>query len=164
MGDTSIIAGAPLLFDRVRPGLDGVPYVIDTVEHSYSKSSGFLTKIDAKLYGGKSAGRPSGPGGLRRVRTRKRAPSHPMHQLGRGQINNNAATALPPVVMIIIPMSVLPCRSRKVGGRSQLYRLTSYTRYPLSDAAHFEPLARIPLLPLRTRGGCRGVLANSSSA
>ena len=63
MGDTSIIAGAPLLFDRVRPGLDGVPYVIDTVEHSYSKSSGFLSKIVAKLYDGKSAGRPSGPGG-----------------------------------------------------------------------------------------------------
>ena len=115
-----------------------------------------------------TASRPAGQAGLvaglRRVRSQKRAPSHPMHQLGRGQINNNAATALPPVVMIIIPMSVLPCRSRKVGGRSQLYRLTSYTRYPLSDAAHFEPLARIPLLPLRTRGGCRGVLANSSSA
>ena len=63
VGDTSIIAGAPLLFDRVRPGLDGVPYVIDTVEHSYSKSSGFLTKIDAKLYDGKSASTPRGPGG-----------------------------------------------------------------------------------------------------
>lgn len=53
-GDTSVIAGAPLLFQGVRPGLDGVPYVIDTVTHEYSKS-GFTTKIDAKLYDGKSA-------------------------------------------------------------------------------------------------------------
>lgn len=55
VGDTSIIAGAPLIFQGVRPGLDGVPYVIDTVTHEYSKG-GFTTKIDAKLYDGKSAG------------------------------------------------------------------------------------------------------------
>jgi phage protein D len=55
IGDTSIIAGAPLVFQGVRPGLDGVPYIIDTVTHEYSKSSGFLTKIDAKLYDGKSS-------------------------------------------------------------------------------------------------------------
>jgi len=54
-GDTAVIAGAPLLFQDVRPGLDGVPYVIDTVEHSYSKGGGFVTKIDAKLYDGSSA-------------------------------------------------------------------------------------------------------------
>lgn len=55
VGDTSIIAGAPLLFQGVRPGLDGVPYIIDTVTHEYSKGAGFLTKIDAKLYDGKSS-------------------------------------------------------------------------------------------------------------
>jgi phage protein D len=53
-GDTSIVAGAPLLFQDVRPGLDGVPYLIDTVTHDYSKTSGFTTKISAKLYDGKS--------------------------------------------------------------------------------------------------------------
>lgn len=55
VGDTSICAGAPLLFQSVRPGLDGVPYVIDTVTHSYSKS-GYTTQISAKLYDGKSSG------------------------------------------------------------------------------------------------------------
>lgn len=53
-GDTSIVAGAPLLFSGVRPGLDGVPYVIDTVTHEYSKGGGFTTKISAKLYDGSS--------------------------------------------------------------------------------------------------------------
>lgn len=62
VGDTSIIAGAPLLFRGVRPGLDGVPYIIDTVTHEYSKS-GFTTKIDAKLYDGKSAKKGGGAGG-----------------------------------------------------------------------------------------------------
>lgn len=63
VGDTSIIAGAPLIFDGVRPGLDGVPYMIETVTHEYSKSAGFRTKIDAKLYDGKSAGGKSGQSG-----------------------------------------------------------------------------------------------------
>jgi phage protein D len=62
VGDTSIIAGAPLLFQGVRPGLDGVPYIIDSVEHSYSKDGGFTTKISAKLYDGKSAGKGGGGG------------------------------------------------------------------------------------------------------
>lgn len=57
VGDTSIIAGAPLLFDGVRPGLDGVPYIIETVTHEYAKATGFVTRIDAKLYDGKSAGK-----------------------------------------------------------------------------------------------------------
>lgn len=61
VGDTSVIAGAPLLFQGVRPGLDGVPYIIDTVTHEFSKS-GFTTKIDAKLYDGKSAGKGKGKG------------------------------------------------------------------------------------------------------
>ncbi|MQY44516.1 late control protein D [Rhizobiales bacterium RZME27] len=54
VGDTAIIAGAPLLFERVRPGLDGVPYVIDTATHTYRKSEGYRTAISAKLYDGKS--------------------------------------------------------------------------------------------------------------
>jgi len=62
VGDTSIVAGAPLLFQGVRPGLDGVPYLIDTVTHEVSKRGGFTTKISAKLYDGKS-GKPAGKGG-----------------------------------------------------------------------------------------------------
>ncbi|TPK15154.1 phage late control D family protein [Mesorhizobium sp. B2-5-9] len=62
IGDTSIIAGAPLMFAGVRPGLDGIPYVIDEVTHEYSKS-GFTTKITGKLYDGSSAGGGGKSGG-----------------------------------------------------------------------------------------------------
>lgn len=55
IGDTAIAAGAPLLFQGVRPGLDGAPYIIDTATHSYSKGQGYTTQISAKLYDGKSA-------------------------------------------------------------------------------------------------------------
>lgn len=34
VGDPGITAGAPLLFSGVRPGLDGVPYIIDTATHT----------------------------------------------------------------------------------------------------------------------------------
>lgn len=60
IGDTSVVAGAPLIFSGIRPGLDGVPYIIETVEHEYGKGSGFRTKIDARLYDGKSTGGGSG--------------------------------------------------------------------------------------------------------
>ncbi|MBY3434811.1 phage late control D family protein [Rhizobium laguerreae] len=60
VGDTAIVAGAPLLFHSVRPGLDGVPYVIDTAKHSYSKGAGYRTEISAKLYDGKSGGAKGG--------------------------------------------------------------------------------------------------------
>ena len=56
IGDTAIVAGAPLLFEGVRPGLDGVPYIIDTATHTYSKGEGYRTAISAKLYDGKSGG------------------------------------------------------------------------------------------------------------
>ena len=54
IGDTSIAAGCALLFQNVRPGLDGVPYVIDTATHGYTKTGGYTTAISAKLYDGKS--------------------------------------------------------------------------------------------------------------
>ena len=56
IGDTSICAGAPLIFQGVRAGLDGVPYIIETATHTFSKSEGYRTQIQAKLYDGKSAG------------------------------------------------------------------------------------------------------------
>lgn len=54
VGDTGVSAGAALLFQNIRPGLDGVPYVIDTATHTYSKTAGYQTAISAKLYDGKS--------------------------------------------------------------------------------------------------------------
>jgi len=54
IGNPGITAGAPLLFSGVRPGLDGVPYIIDTATHTYSKGDGYKTQISAKLYDGSS--------------------------------------------------------------------------------------------------------------
>lgn len=61
-GDTAIVAGAPLLFEGVRPGLDGVPYIIDTATHTYNKKDGYRTAISAKLYDGSSAKKKGGGG------------------------------------------------------------------------------------------------------
>ncbi|WHA40905.1 phage late control D family protein [Agrobacterium larrymoorei] len=55
IGDTSICAGAPLLYARIRPGLDGVPYIIDTAAHKYIAKGTFTTDISGKLYDGKSS-------------------------------------------------------------------------------------------------------------
>ncbi len=55
IGDTSICAGAPLLYAGIRPGLDGVPYIIDTATHKYVAKGTFTTDISAKLYDGKSS-------------------------------------------------------------------------------------------------------------
>ena len=56
IGNTGICAGLPLLFQDIRPGFDGVPYIIDTVTHEYTKTTGYRVPISAKLYDGKSAG------------------------------------------------------------------------------------------------------------
>ncbi len=64
-GDTGIVAGAPLICREIRPGLDGVPWLIDGVTHSFSKAQGFRSKISAKLWDGKSgngAGKTGGSG------------------------------------------------------------------------------------------------------
>lgn len=53
-GDTAIVAGAPLICEGIRPGLDGVPWVVETATHTFSKGGGYRTKIDAKLYDGES--------------------------------------------------------------------------------------------------------------
>lgn len=55
IGDTSIYAGAPLLYARIRPGLDGVPYIIDTATHRFLAKGTFSTDISGKLYDGKSS-------------------------------------------------------------------------------------------------------------
>lgn len=55
IGDTSICAGAPLIYAGIRPGLDGVPYVIDTATHRYTAKGTFTTDISGKLYDGKSS-------------------------------------------------------------------------------------------------------------
>ncbi|WP_459455431.1 phage late control D family protein [Rhizobium sp. No.120] len=55
LGDPTIEAGLPLLFADVRPGLDGVPYIIKTARSKYTKTSGFEVDVSGRLYDGKSA-------------------------------------------------------------------------------------------------------------
>lgn len=62
VGDSTIVAGVPLRFSGVRPQLDGVPYIIDTATHTFSKGAGYRTDISAKLYDGKSGGSSSSGG------------------------------------------------------------------------------------------------------
>lgn len=61
-GDTGIVAGAPLVCRDIRPGLDGVPWLIESVTHSYSKGQGFRSKPSAKLWDGKSGQGEGGQG------------------------------------------------------------------------------------------------------
>lgn len=62
-GDTAIVAGAPLIFEGIRPGLDGVPWVIETATHTYSKRAGYRTALDLKLYDGNSGSGGKGKAG-----------------------------------------------------------------------------------------------------
>lgn len=62
-GNSGILAGVGLVYAGVRPQLDGIPYVIDTATHTYSKSAGYRTEISAKVYDGESAGGGSGNAG-----------------------------------------------------------------------------------------------------
>lgn len=55
IGDAGISAGLPLLFAEVRPGVDGVPYIIKTAKTTYTKPSGLEVAVTGRLYDGKSA-------------------------------------------------------------------------------------------------------------
>jgi phage protein D len=61
LGDAEIEAGLPLLFADVRPGLDGVPYIIKTARSKYTKTSRFEVDVSGRFYDGKSA--PEGKAG-----------------------------------------------------------------------------------------------------
>lgn len=54
IGDAGINAGLPLLFAEVRPGVDGVPYIIKSAKTKYTKS-GLEVDVSGRLYDGKSA-------------------------------------------------------------------------------------------------------------
>jgi phage protein D len=47
-GDPAIRAGAPFAYSGVRPGIDGVEFIIETATHRLSKD-GYTTEIEAKL-------------------------------------------------------------------------------------------------------------------
>jgi phage protein D len=47
-GDPSIRAGAPFRYSGVRPGIDGLEFIIETATHTISKA-GYTTQVEAKL-------------------------------------------------------------------------------------------------------------------
>lgn len=47
-GDPTAAAGRPVILDGVRPGLDGIEWLIETATHSLSKSAGFVTALRCK--------------------------------------------------------------------------------------------------------------------
>lgn len=59
-GDPTIRAGAPFTYAGVRPGIDGIEFIIETATHRLSKS-GYTTDIEAKLK--PDGGGASGSGG-----------------------------------------------------------------------------------------------------
>jgi len=48
-GRPSLNAGMPITYGGVRPGIDGRPFILETVTHSYSKGQGLLTTFEGKL-------------------------------------------------------------------------------------------------------------------
>jgi len=85
-GDPRIRAGAPFTYSGVRPGVDGIEFVIETATHTISKG-GYTTQVEAKLktdgkVGGKGSGKrepvqPRRPPGLPPARDRRRPPPRP---------------------------------------------------------------------------------------
>ncbi|MGN7867808.1 phage late control D family protein [Paracoccus sp. 22332] len=49
LGDPTVRAGAPCQFLGVRPGVDGVPLLIEEAIHRYSKSGGYTTDITGSI-------------------------------------------------------------------------------------------------------------------
>ena len=48
-GRPSLSAGMPITYGGVRPGIDGRPFILETVTHSYSKGQGLRTTFEGKL-------------------------------------------------------------------------------------------------------------------
>lgn len=63
VGDTALMAGGPVIFQGIRPGLDGVPWIIETATHTLSKGDGYRTRLNLKLYDGESGADSAGGGG-----------------------------------------------------------------------------------------------------
>ncbi|KZL16837.1 Phage late control gene D protein (GPD) [Pseudovibrio axinellae] len=47
-GDPALFAVAPFTYAGVRPGVDGLEFIIERVTHSYSKAGGLSTDIEGK--------------------------------------------------------------------------------------------------------------------
>lgn len=47
-GNVAARGGAPMTYAGVHPGLDGIPFIIETATHSFSKGQGYRTQISAQ--------------------------------------------------------------------------------------------------------------------
>jgi phage protein D len=48
-GAPGLMAGQPVVFFGVRPWVDGQPFILESVQHSFSKGSGLRTSMSGKL-------------------------------------------------------------------------------------------------------------------
>lgn len=48
-GNPLIRAGMPFVYKGVRPGVDGVEFIIETATHSFSKGAGYQTQVSGKV-------------------------------------------------------------------------------------------------------------------
>ncbi len=62
-GNPLVKAGAPMSYAGVRPGVDGLQFVIVTATHTFSRGQAYRTAIDAKLKDGADAESDGGAGG-----------------------------------------------------------------------------------------------------
>ena len=49
VGKPSLMAGQPIIYEGVRPSVDGREFILDMVEHSFTKSGGLRTRFSGKL-------------------------------------------------------------------------------------------------------------------
>lgn len=49
VGRPSLMAGQPVIYAGIRPGVDGQEFIADMVQHSFSKSAGLRTQFNGKL-------------------------------------------------------------------------------------------------------------------
>lgn len=70
VGDPRFRAGCVFIFQGVRPGLDGIPFVIEEARHTYDKNDGYRVHIRAKVQKGKneSSGDGTGNGTVREAK------------------------------------------------------------------------------------------------
>lgn len=60
-GNPDVVAGGPMTYAGVRPGVDGLVFIIEEASHSYTKTGGYRTAIKGKLKDSDTG--QTGPGG-----------------------------------------------------------------------------------------------------
>lgn len=56
IGDSSIRGGASFTYSGVRPGVDGIPFIIETAEHKFTKPDAYRMTVSGKVKSGEGEG------------------------------------------------------------------------------------------------------------